>query len=45
MIDISLSGGAIVSGVVTEHIDKPFAPTIDLKYLARPWYHICFGVR
>jgi len=33
---IGLGGGAIVSGIVTQHIDKPFAPTINFKYPVHP---------
>lgn len=36
IVGIGLGGGAIVSGVVAEHIDKPFAPTINLKYPIHP---------
>ncbi|MER3495174.1 MAG: hypothetical protein C4323_25160 [Mastigocladus sp. ERB_26_2] len=35
IIGIALGGGAIISGVVTEHIDKPFAP-ISLKNPPHP---------
>lgn len=35
IVGIGLGGGAIVSGVVTEHIDKPFAP-INPKYPFHP---------
>ncbi len=34
-LGIAFGGGAIVSGVVTQHIDKPFAP-INLKYPIHP---------
>lgn len=37
IIGIGLGGGAIVSGVVTQHIDKPFAPgIINFKYPIHP---------
>ncbi|MDJ0619504.1 MAG: hypothetical protein QNJ63_22640 [Calothrix sp. MO_192.B10] len=37
VLGIAFGGGAIVSGVVTQHIDKPFAPTIiNLKYPIHP---------
>ena len=35
-LGIAFGGGAIVSGVVTQHIDKPFASTISLKYPIHP---------
>ena len=35
ILGIGLGGGAIVSGVVTQHIDKPFAP-INFKYPVHP---------
>jgi hypothetical protein len=35
IIGVALGGGAIVSGVVTEHIDKPFAP-ISVKNPPHP---------
>ncbi len=35
-LGIALGGGAIVSGVVTQHIDKPFAPTVNFKYPVHP---------
>ncbi len=33
---IAFGGGAIVSTVVTQHIDKPFAPQINSKYPVHP---------
>ncbi len=35
IIGVALGGGAIVSGVVTQHIDKPFAP-ISVKNPPHP---------
>ncbi|MGH1397333.1 MAG: hypothetical protein ACRAVC_25350 [Trichormus sp.] len=35
VLGIAFGGGAIVSGVVTQHIDKPFAP-INFKYPVHP---------
>ncbi len=35
IIGVALGGGAIVSGVVTENIDKPFAP-LNFKYPFHP---------
>ena len=36
-LGIAFGGGAIVSGVVTQHIDKPFAPgIINFKYPVHP---------
>ncbi|MHC5857130.1 hypothetical protein [Nostoc sp.] len=35
VLGIAFGGGAIVSGVVTQHIDKPFAPT-NFKYPISP---------
>jgi uncharacterized membrane protein YvlD (DUF360 family) len=35
VIGIAFGGGAIVSGVVNQHIDKPFAP-INFKYPVHP---------
>ena len=35
ILGIGFGGGAIVSGVVTQHIDKPFAP-INFKYPVHP---------
>lgn len=35
-LGIAFGGGAIVSGVVTQHIDKPFASTINFKYPVHP---------
>jgi hypothetical protein len=36
-LGIAFGGGAIVSGVVTQHIDKPFAPgIINFKYPIHP---------
>ena len=35
VLGIAFGGGAIVSGVVTQHIDKPFAP-INFKYPIHP---------
>ncbi|MEH2391459.1 MAG: hypothetical protein V7K21_07175 [Nostoc sp.] len=36
VLGIAFGGGAIVSGVVTGHIDKPFAPQINFKYPVHP---------
>ncbi|MEH1805974.1 hypothetical protein [Nostoc sp.] len=36
VLGIAFGGGAIVSGVVTQHIDKPFAPQINFKYPVHP---------
>ncbi|MBX9259174.1 hypothetical protein H1Q63_35525 [Desmonostoc muscorum CCALA 125] len=36
VLGIALGGGAIVSSVVTQHIDKPFAPQINFKYPVHP---------
>lgn len=36
VLGIAFGGGAIVSGVVTQHIDKPFAPEINFKYPVHP---------
>ncbi len=36
VLGIAFGGGAIVSGVVTQHIDKPFAPTIDFNSPVHP---------
>ncbi len=36
VLGIAFGGGAIVSGVVTGHIDKPFAPQINFKYSVHP---------
>lgn len=36
VIGIAFGGGAIVSGVVNQHIDKPFAPQINFKYPVHP---------
>ncbi len=36
VLSTAFGGGAIVSGVVTQHIDKPFAPQINLKYPVHP---------
>ena len=36
VLGIAFGGGAIVSGVVTQHIDKPFAPKINFKYPVHP---------
>jgi hypothetical protein len=36
VLGIAFGGGAIVSGVVTEHIDKPFAQQINFKYPVHP---------
>ena len=35
VLGIGFGGGAIVSGVVTQHIDKPFAP-INFNYPVHP---------
>ncbi len=35
VLGTAFGGGAIVSGVVTQHIDKPFAP-INFKYSFHP---------
>lgn len=36
IVGIGLGGGAIASGVITQHIDKPIAPTINFKYPVHP---------
>ena len=36
VVGIAFGGGEIVSGVVTQHIDKPFAPTIDFNSPVHP---------
>ncbi|KST65256.1 hypothetical protein [Mastigocoleus testarum] len=36
IVGIGLGGGAIASGIITQHIDKPFAPTINFKYPVHP---------
>lgn len=36
VLGIAFGGGAIVSGVVTQHIDKPFAQQINFKYPIHP---------
>ncbi|MEH2314416.1 MAG: hypothetical protein V7K35_24145 [Nostoc sp.] len=36
VLGIAFGGGAIVSGVVIQHIDKPFAPQINFKYPVHP---------
>jgi hypothetical protein len=36
VIGIAFGGGSIVSGVVNQHIDKPFAPQINFKYPVHP---------
>ncbi|MBW4678294.1 MAG: hypothetical protein KME52_31240 [Desmonostoc geniculatum HA4340-LM1] len=36
VLGVAFGGGAIVSGVVTQHIDKPFAPQINFKYPVHP---------
>lgn len=36
VLGTAFGGGAIVSGVVTQHIDKPFAPTINFNYPVHP---------
>lgn len=41
IVGIGLGGGAIASGVVTEHIDKPFAP-INYKYPFHPLIYSFF---
>jgi predicted AAA+ superfamily ATPase len=35
IIGIAFGGGALVSGVITQHIDKPFTP-INVKYPFHP---------
>ena len=36
VLGVAFGGGAIVSGVVTGHIDKPFAPQINFKHPVHP---------
>ena len=36
IVGVGFGGGAIVSGVVTQHIDKPLAPTINFDYPVHP---------
>ncbi|MBW4666561.1 MAG: hypothetical protein KME60_03735 [Cyanomargarita calcarea GSE-NOS-MK-12-04C] len=41
VLGTAFGGGAIVSGVVTQHIDKPFAP-MNWKYSFHPIFLLLF---